>query len=162
MTSSSSTSSRAPVTSLSVLLSDPKYRRPFLLVLALMALQQLSGVNVVVFYSQSILAHSALDPGLSSTAIAAAQVAGGAASLMAVDRFGRRPLLLASQCSVAVCTFMLGYYFYLKEKEEEMKEAVPKAQALIVRPKKICTFIRLCIFYCFFCRTTKTIAKLLN
>ncbi len=58
------------------LLRQGRYRRPFLMTLALMFLQQFSGINAVVFYAQTIFSHagSAMDPGASSTLVSLGQV----------------------------------------------------------------------------------------
>ena len=60
------------------LLTEPQYRRPFLLVMAVMALQQLSGINFVVGYSTTIFesAGGQLDPCSGSMLIGSAQVLG--------------------------------------------------------------------------------------
>ncbi len=44
------------------------------------------------------------------------QVSGNLLSLFLVDRFGRRPLLLISQVSVALATFAMGGFFHAKHR----------------------------------------------
>ena len=52
--------------SLSTLLTDKRYLKPFVIAMSLMFLQQFGGVNAIMFYTQTIFekAGSSLDPGL--------------------------------------------------------------------------------------------------
>lgn len=51
--------------SFKTLLTDPQYRTPFAIANFLMFMQQFCGINVIIFYSQTIFqkAGSTLDPG---------------------------------------------------------------------------------------------------
>ncbi|KAJ4426302.1 hypothetical protein ANN_27116 [Periplaneta americana] len=80
------------------------------IVFALMAFQQLSGINAVVFYAGKIFygPHSAV----AAVVVGAVQVAAtGAASALA-DRAGRRALLLASGFGMSTCLIALSVCFY--------------------------------------------------
>ena len=60
-----------------------------------MLAQQLSGINAVIFYSSDILLRGGVgDPNLGGLLIMAIQVAATGVAVLAVDRAGRRPLLL--------------------------------------------------------------------
>lgn len=91
--------------------------RALVICLGLMFFQQLSGVNAVIFYANSIFkdAGSTLSPDISAIIIGAIQVIVTYVSSILVDKAGRRILLLVSAAVMAACQGMLGYYFYLKE-----------------------------------------------
>ncbi|XP_076749707.1 facilitated trehalose transporter Tret1 [Xylocopa sonorina] len=81
----------------------------------LMIFQQLSGVNVVIFYTNSIFEQvgSTLESGHSTMIVGAMQVIAASASGLIVDRAGRRILLLLSAIFMCLTTCILGVYFYL-------------------------------------------------
>ncbi|CAL7949020.1 unnamed protein product [Xylocopa violacea] len=81
----------------------------------LMIFQQLSGVNVVIFYTNSIFqqAGSTLESGYSTIIVGAMQVLAASTSGLIVDRAGRRILLLMSAIFMCLTTCILGVYFYL-------------------------------------------------
>ncbi|MCW2976353.1 MAG: sugar porter family transporter [Actinomycetia bacterium] len=92
----------------------PALRRPLLVAVALGAIQQFSGINVVIYYAPSIMERAGFG---TSNAILAAILVGAvnvAATLLAlplVDRLGRRPLLLASLSGAFVSLALLGLSF---------------------------------------------------
>lgn len=91
--------------------------RALVICLGLMFFQQLSGVNAVIFYANSIFkdAGSSLSPAHSAIIIGVIQVVVTYISSILVDKAGRRILLLLSAAVMAACQGLLGYYFYLKE-----------------------------------------------
>ncbi|KAL0268396.1 UNVERIFIED_CONTAM: hypothetical protein PYX00_010357 [Menopon gallinae] len=89
---------------------DSELRLPLLLVCALQAGQQFSGINAVFYYSIKIFESA----GLSTTQSKYANLGAGAFNLLAgiisiytMNRFGRRRLLLISTCSVIICLCLL-------------------------------------------------------
>ena len=54
-------------------------------------------------------------PGLNSFLVSLALLVGVLISMYAIERFGRKPLMLLSEIFVCVCNLTLGIYFYLKE-----------------------------------------------
>lgn len=91
----------------------------FIIAYGLMFFQQLCGVNVVIFYTNSIFekAGSDLDPHYSTIVIGAIQVLAVFVSTLIVDRIGRKILLLASIIFLALTTCALGVFFYLLENQ---------------------------------------------
>lgn len=67
--------------------------------------------NILLFQS----ANTQISPDLSTALVGIVQVFATFLSVIIVDRLGRRILLLTSQFVVIICTFSLGYYFYMKE-----------------------------------------------
>ena len=86
-----------------------------------MAGQQLSGVNAVLFFSVSIFEYAGtpLNSFLESIVVAAVQLAGTLASAFAVDRAGRRVLLMTSAAVMAVSLACLGAYFWILGHDKE-------------------------------------------
>ena len=98
------------------MLRDPPTRRALTLGCGLMVIQQLSGINTVMYYAASIYEMSQFDEVVAvwlSGFTALAQVVGIAISLYLVERKGRRVLVLTSIGLVAVCLGGLGMTFYL-------------------------------------------------
>ncbi|XP_059490974.1 uncharacterized protein LOC132205733 [Neocloeon triangulifer] len=88
-----------------------------LLLFGLFAMQQLSGINAVLFYANSIFvdAGSTLDPNINSIIIGAVQVAATIPASLVVDRLGRKLLLLVSSTAMGIFIIILGFYFFFKE-----------------------------------------------
>jgi SP family arabinose:H+ symporter-like MFS transporter len=99
-------------------LLTPALRRPLFLVVALAILQQITGINSVLFYG-SILWQRELGGHSISAAIGANAAIGlmnfvvTLAALWLIERSGRRPLLMFSSACMAVCQLVLGLAFLL-------------------------------------------------
>jgi SP family arabinose:H+ symporter-like MFS transporter len=97
----------------------PALRRPLLLVVALAILQQITGINTVLFYG-SIIWERELGGHNASAAIGANATIGlvnfavTVVALWLIERSGRRPLLMFSSGCMAVCQLLLGLAFLLK------------------------------------------------
>jgi SP family arabinose:H+ symporter-like MFS transporter len=97
-------------------LLQPGYRKALLIAVALAVLQQVTGINTVLFYGSVIFKEHV--GGQSDAAALGANVLIGLVNLAAtvvalkfVDRFGRRPLLMLSAGAMAGCQFTLGAAF---------------------------------------------------
>lgn len=91
-------------------------RRALSLGCGLMALQQFSGINTVMYYAASIYKMSGFDEITSiwlSGYTALGQVIGLICSILMVEKAGRRTLLLGSLVFVTISLFGLGLSFYL-------------------------------------------------
>ncbi|XP_058116663.1 facilitated trehalose transporter Tret1-like [Anopheles ziemanni] len=82
----------------------------------LISFQQLSGINVILFYSQNIFASTgtSMEPAISTILVGVVQVLASGATPLIVDRLGRKPILLASAGGMCVSLAAMGTYFYLK------------------------------------------------
>uniref|UniRef100_A0A2M4A0I2 Facilitated trehalose transporter Tret1 n=1 Tax=Anopheles triannulatus TaxID=58253 RepID=A0A2M4A0I2_9DIPT len=82
----------------------------------LISFQQLSGINVILFYSQSIFEStgSSLAPAISTILVGAVQVLASGATPLIVDRLGRKPILLTSAGGMCLSLGTMGLYFFLK------------------------------------------------
>ncbi|XP_059610133.1 facilitated trehalose transporter Tret1 [Phlebotomus argentipes] len=88
----------------------------------LISFQQLSGINVVLFYSQIIFAKtgSSLEPAIATIIVGIVQVVASGLTPFVVDRLGRKIILLFSGLGMAICHALLGLYFFLDYKKAEV------------------------------------------
>ena len=96
--------------------TDAPTRRALILGCGLMAVQQFSGINTVMYYAATIYEMSGFDEVTAvwlSGFTALAQVIGIGLSIYLVDRMGRRSLVLGSLVAVTISLFGLGFSFYL-------------------------------------------------
>lgn len=91
-------------------------RRALFISMGLMVFLQLSGINIVMFYTVSIFdaAQTGIDPELATILVGVMQVLATFVASMIVDRVGRRVLLLVSIVVMAACLLALGVYFHLQ------------------------------------------------
>ncbi|BEI88541.1 uncharacterized protein CcaverHIS019_0112590 [Cutaneotrichosporon cavernicola] len=96
--------------SIRAVLSNPSLRGPALLITTIMVLQQLSGVNAVLFYSTPVLSSvlQGAGAGALSVGITVVNALMTLPAIALVDKLGRRTLLLASATSMAFMSIMLA------------------------------------------------------
>lgn len=90
---------------------------PLLIGLVLLMIQQLSGIDSVIFFTVEIFktAGSSINGHLASIIVGLVQLLSNISSLFVVDRFGRKPLLLASGVIMSVSMGGMGYAFHLND-----------------------------------------------
>jgi len=91
--------------------SEPSIRRPVVLVLFLMAAQQLSGINAVIAYTVDIFrvaGASWIDPNSATILVGVVQMAATSISVWLVGRAGRRRTLILTNVAMAACLFAMG------------------------------------------------------
>lgn len=93
---------------------------------ALVAFQQLSGINVVLFYANNIFEASGSDipSEVSSIIIGAVQFASSFVTPLIVDRLGRKILLIFSAIGMFISETALGVYFYLNDETDTDVEGI--------------------------------------
>lgn len=98
-------------------LFQPGIYRPMLITFGLMFFTQMTGINVVIFYSSDIFAKSgyAENPVIPTIVIGAVLVVATLISCFLMDVAGRRVLLLISGVFMTASTTTLGAYYYLTE-----------------------------------------------
>ncbi|MFG3117646.1 sugar porter family MFS transporter [Streptomyces sp. NPDC048197] len=97
-------------------LRTPWVRRLLLVGIGLAAVQQITGVNAVVYFAPKILASTGLGTGAAITAtiaVGAVSVVATAIGMSLIDRVGRRPLLLCGLVGMTVALALLGASFHL-------------------------------------------------
>ncbi|CAB3258532.1 unnamed protein product [Arctia plantaginis] len=94
--------------------------------LTLMLLQQVSGINAVLFFLSNIFseAGASLDASISAIIVGAMQVLASSLTPFAADKLGRRPLLLISSCGTSIGLGLLAVYFILAENENPVVESI--------------------------------------
>ncbi|EDO46902.1 predicted protein [Nematostella vectensis] len=99
------------------ILRFPNTRRALLVGCMLQAIQQLCGINTVMYYSATIILMSGIGNSKTSIWLAAAIAFGNTlftiVGIFLVERIGRRKLLLGSLAGVILSLFLLGGAFYL-------------------------------------------------
>uniref|UniRef100_A0AAG5CN40 Facilitated trehalose transporter Tret1 n=1 Tax=Anopheles atroparvus TaxID=41427 RepID=A0AAG5CN40_ANOAO len=98
------------------LVGDHANRRALFICTGIIVLQQLSGINPVQFYTQTIFEKtgSELRPDLAVIVIGCVQVVASMVTVLTLDRLGRRPYLLISAGGMCAALVALGTYFYLE------------------------------------------------
>lgn len=83
--------------------------------MGLMFFQQLSGINAVIFYTGFIFnaADTGIDGSIATIIVGVMQVIATFVASMVVDKVGRRIMLLISVAIMAVCSILLGVFFFL-------------------------------------------------
>ncbi|KAK2151651.1 hypothetical protein LSH36_356g06018 [Paralvinella palmiformis] len=87
---------------------------PLRVSIGLMIFQQLSGINVVMFYTVSIFQSAGYKESgnLATVAVGAVQVVGTLVACAFMDRAGRRLLLFISGLGMTLTCFTMGYYYH--------------------------------------------------
>ncbi|KAF6127223.1 solute carrier family 2 member 8 [Phyllostomus discolor] len=95
-------------------LRRPSIYKPFVIGVSLMAFQQLSGINAVMFYAKTIFEEAKLrDSSLASVVVGVIQVLFTAMAAVIMDRAGRRLLLALSGVVMVFSSSAFGAYFKL-------------------------------------------------
>ncbi|XP_022976379.1 sugar transporter ERD6-like 6 [Cucurbita maxima] len=103
--------------------ADLKRRRywlPLMIGIGLLMLQQLTGINAVLFYSSTIFAAAGVKSSNAATCgIGAVQVIATAMTTWLVDRAGRRILLIVSTAGMTFSLLIVSVVFFLKDHTPE-------------------------------------------
>ncbi|XP_062558185.1 facilitated trehalose transporter Tret1-like [Armigeres subalbatus] len=104
--------------------------------------QQLSGINPVQFFAQTIFekTKSSLSADLNAIIIGVCQVVSSVVTALIVDRVGRRPTLLASAIGMCCSLAALGAYFYLDDSKS------PATESLAFLP--VTSLVVFCVMFC--------------
>ncbi|KAI4372250.1 hypothetical protein MLD38_010504 [Melastoma candidum] len=92
-----------------------KYGYSLMVGIGLMIFQQFGGLNAFAFYSSSIFEDAGFSSGMGTIASAIVQVLMTTAGVLLIDKFGRRPLLLASMGGACLGCVFTGLSFLLQD-----------------------------------------------
>ncbi|GLJ20322.1 hypothetical protein SUGI_0368960 [Cryptomeria japonica] len=96
-------------------LRERRYALPLTIGIGLLLLQQLGGVNGIMFYSSSIFKSAGISSAnAASVGLACIQVIMTAITAWLMDKTGRRILLIISSGGMTICLLLVGLAFYLK------------------------------------------------
>jgi MFS transporter, SP family, galactose:H+ symporter len=95
----------------------PRWRTPLIIGLGLAVLQQLTGINAIIYYSNSIFAAAgfatpAEQAQVTTWAIGAVNVLSTFIAIAFIDGLGRRPLLIAGLFGMALSLAVVGFAFW--------------------------------------------------
>lgn len=87
-----------------------------------MVFQQFSGINAVIFFTESIFnsAGSTLNAALCSIIVGVVQVIMTLCSSLLIERAGRKMLLLFSSTVMSICLAILGAYYNMKDNHKDV------------------------------------------
>ncbi|KAJ1688310.1 hypothetical protein LUZ63_019700 [Rhynchospora breviuscula] len=92
-----------------------RYRVPLTLGIGLLVLQQLSGINAVLFYASSIFKTAGLtDSDLATCGLGAIQVVATGITTWLLDRAGRRILLIISTAGMSLSLLLVAVAFFME------------------------------------------------
>ncbi|CAG7822801.1 unnamed protein product, partial [Allacma fusca] len=100
----------------------PAVVKPTLISFGLLFFQQLSGVNVILFYTVDIFRStgSDIDPSIATIIVGVVVVVSCLISTPFIDRMGRRILLVFSAIGMCISLAAMGIFFYLKERNNDV------------------------------------------
>ncbi|XP_014798293.1 PREDICTED: solute carrier family 2, facilitated glucose transporter member 8 isoform X1 [Calidris pugnax] len=91
---------------------NPSIYRPLLIGVALMFFQQVTGINAVMFYAETIFEDAGFkDSRMASVVVGSIQVCFTAVAALIIDKTGRKVLLYISGIIMALSTALFGLYF---------------------------------------------------
>ncbi|KAK9270506.1 hypothetical protein L1049_026087 [Liquidambar formosana] len=97
-------------------LKQRRYRLPLMIGIGLLVLQQLSGVNGVLFYSTTIFESAGVTSSSAATCLlGAVQVIATGVTTWLVDKSGRRLLLIISSSGMTLSLLLVAVSFFLKD-----------------------------------------------
>ncbi|KAL5558037.1 hypothetical protein UlMin_034248 [Ulmus minor] len=97
-------------------LKQRKYWLPLMIGIGLLVLQQISGINGVLFYSSTIFEAAGIkSSNVATFGVGAIQVIATAVTTWLVDKAGRRLLLIVSSAGMTVSLLVVSVAFFLKE-----------------------------------------------
>ncbi|KAI5353861.1 hypothetical protein L3X38_006755 [Prunus dulcis] len=97
-------------------LKQKRYWLPLMIGIGLLVLQQLSGINGVLFYSSTIFATAGISSSnVATCGLGAVQVIATGVTTWLVDKSGRRLLLIISSAGMTVSLLIVAVAFFLKD-----------------------------------------------
>ncbi|XP_023002322.1 sugar transporter ERD6-like 6 [Cucurbita maxima] len=101
-------------------LKQKRYWLPLSIGIGLLILQQLSGINGVLFYSSTIFASAGITSSNAATfGLGAVQVVATAVTTWVIDRAGRRLLLIISSVGMTLSLLIVAVAFFVKDAVSE-------------------------------------------
>ncbi|AEE28362.1 putative major facilitator, sugar transporter, major facilitator superfamily [Arabidopsis thaliana] len=95
-------------------LFNMKNAHPLIIGLGLMLLQQFCGSSAISAYAARIFDTAGFPSDIGTSILAVILVPQSIIVMFAVDRCGRRPLLMSSSIGLCICSFLIGLSYYLQ------------------------------------------------
>ncbi|XP_037427252.1 sugar transporter ERD6-like 4 [Triticum dicoccoides] len=97
-------------------LNQKKFRMPLILGIGLLVLQQLSGINAILFYASSIFKAAGItNSDLATCGLGGIQVLATLVTTWLLDRAGRRILLIISSAGMTISLLAVAVIFFIKD-----------------------------------------------
>ncbi|VAH23069.1 unnamed protein product [Triticum turgidum subsp. durum] len=97
-------------------LNQKKFRMPLILGIGLLVLQQLSGINAILFYASSIFKAAGItNSDLATSGLGGIQVLATLVTTWLLDRAGRRILLIISSAGMTISLLAVAVIFFIKD-----------------------------------------------
>ena len=119
-----------------------EWRKPLSVAALLAVLQQLTGINAIIYYADTIFAAAGFNNPTSQSlatlwAVGAVNVVATLVAVLWVDRFGRKPLLLIGSAGMCVGLLVVaGAFFELQKVTSSEHAAHGPAQCRHPRPRR--------------------------
>ncbi|XP_041642448.1 solute carrier family 2, facilitated glucose transporter member 8 [Cheilinus undulatus] len=95
-------------------LKDPGVYKPLIIGVMLMIFQQMTGINAIMFYAETIFEQAHFkESDLASVIVGTIQVIFTGVAALIMDKAGRKILLIISGVAMTISTTAFGVYFYL-------------------------------------------------
>ncbi|KAM4617108.1 solute carrier family 2, facilitated glucose transporter member 8 [Polymixia lowei] len=112
-------------------LKDPGVYKPLVIGIMLMFFQQLTGINAIMFYAETIFEQANVNNSdLASVIVGLTQVVFTAVAALIMDKAGRKVLLSISGVAMAISTAVFGVYFQLSAQHHSNASVSSQALAL--------------------------------
>ncbi|XP_078107628.1 solute carrier family 2, facilitated glucose transporter member 8 [Sander vitreus] len=104
-------------------LKDPGVYKPLVIGVVLMIFQQMTGINAIMFYAETIFEQAHFkESDLASVIVGVIQVVFTGVAALIMDKAGRKVLLIISGVAMAISTTAFGVYFYLMDIQSKAGE----------------------------------------
>ncbi|KAL2740951.1 facilitated trehalose transporter Tret1-like [Vespula squamosa] len=112
------------------LMAEPNIRSAFLIIIILCFFMQFSGLNSIIFYMEIIMRKAKVTfiaPATVVIIVSSIGIIYGWLAIYAIDRYGRKLLLIISSSSVTISMIIIGIHFLLLSRgyDSEMLQPVP-------------------------------------
>ncbi|XP_017283267.1 solute carrier family 2, facilitated glucose transporter member 8 [Kryptolebias marmoratus] len=125
-------------------LRDPGIYKPLMIGVMLMVFQQMTGINAIMFYAETIFKQAHFENSdLASVIIALIQVVFTAIAALIMDKAGRKILLTISGVAMMISTTTFGVYFYLMPKPPSTPSPLDVQSAVGAEPHADLTWLAL-------------------
>ncbi|XP_055320158.1 facilitated trehalose transporter Tret1-like [Sitodiplosis mosellana] len=106
---------------------------PLIIGLSLLVLQQISGIDAIIFFTVEIFRESgsSINSHLATIMVGLVQLVSNIAVLFVVDKSGRKPLLMISAIIMSISMAGMGTAFYLKQQGTESVGWLPLTSLVI-------------------------------
>lgn len=91
--------------------TDPAYRSATYVGCMVMVFQQLSGINVLIFYSSNIFTQIGKSGPVGASIVNFANLVGAVVGMGLLTKVGRKPLLISTSCLMTACMIGMGIVF---------------------------------------------------